>query len=266
MKSRKKILIVVAVVTILLILSNTMKVFAKNHYLQVKAYVKVSSSLNLRSEPYIGNNVLEKLKPGRLLTVVEEAKGGNWTKVRLENGTEGYVSSNYIVIPDIDYEKYELISSAVITSNSSGSNRNFNMAKASEAINGIILLPGDEFNWYGDEDTPAVVGPAEKAYGYKAATILSGGKYVLGYGGGVCQVSTAVYNCIEKLGIEPTEHHHHSIPSSYVEKGMDATVSYSSNRAYMKNFVFENTLDYPIILEAYTDAGQVIVLAYKVTE
>lgn len=263
MKNRKKITIIVAMI---LIFTNSMTVLAKTDSSQTRAYVKVSNNLNLRSQPFIGKNVLEKLKPGTLLTVVEETKGGNWTKVRLENGTEGYVSSNYIVIPDVDIEKYELISAAVITNNSSGENRNFNMAKASEAINGMTLHPGDEFNWYGDEDTPAVVGPAEKAYGYKAATILSGGKYVLGYGGGVCQVSTAVYNCILKLGIEPTEHHHHGIPSSYVEKGMDATVAYSSNRAYMLNFVFENTLEYPIMLEAYTDGGQVIVLAYKVVE
>ncbi len=263
MKSRRKIAIVVA---ILIILSNTMEVLAKSETPQTKAYAKVSSDLNLRAEPSVTSNVLEKLKPGTLLVVQGNAEGGDWTKVKLLDGTEGYVSSNYIVIPNIDIEKYELISAAVITSNSSGSNRNFNMAKASAAINGITLQPGDEFNWYGDEDTAAVVGPAEKAYGYKAATILSGGKYVLGYGGGVCQVSTAVYNCIVKLGIEPTEHHHHSIPSSYVEEGMDATVSYSSNRDYMKNFVFKNTLEYPIMLEAYTDGGQVIMLAYKVTE
>ena len=266
MKSRKKIVIVVVVVTFLLILSNTMMVFAKNYYPQIKAYVKVSSSLNFRSEPYIGNNVLERLKPGTVLNVVDIVKKGKWTKVKLSAGIEGYVSSSYIVIPGIDCEKYELISSAVITSNSSSANRNFNMAKASEAINGLTLLPGEEFNWYGDEDTPAVVGPAEKNFGYKAATIISGGKYVTGYGGGVCQVSTAVYNCIVKLGIEPIEHHHHSIASSYVEKGMDATVSYSSNRAYMKNFVFENNLDYPIMFEAYTDGGQVVVVAYKIVE
>lgn len=263
MKNRRKIAIVLA---ILLILSNTMVVLAKTNPPKTKAYVKVSESLNFRSEPSSTSNVLEKLKPGTLLYVLEITEEGKWAKVKLDTGTEGYVSSSYIVIPDIDTQRYELVSAAVITSNNSGANRNFNMAKASEAINGITLRTGDEFNWYGDEDTPAVVGPAEKAYGYKAATILSGGKYILGYGGGVCQVSTAVYNCIVKLGVEPTEIHHHGIPASYVEKGMDATVAYSSNRDYMKNFVFKNTLDYTIMLEAYTDGGQVIVLAYKVTE
>lgn len=263
MKNRRKIAIVVA---ILLIFANTMTVFAKSESPQTKAYVKVSSSLNLRSEPSLTGDVLERLKPGTLLDVLAITRGGEWTKVKLADGTEGYVSSSYIVMPDIDLEKYELISAAVITSNSSGENRNFNMAKASEAINGITLWPGDEFNWYGDEDTPAVVGPAEKEYGYKAATILSDGEYVDGYGGGVCQVSTTVYNCIVKLGIEPTELHHHGIPASYVEKNMDATVAYSSIRAYMKNFVFENTLEYPIMLEVYTDGGQVVVAAYKVIE
>ena len=104
----------------------------------------------------------------------------------------------------------------------------------------------------------AVVGPASEENGYKKANIILNGKYVKGFGGGVCQVSTAVYNCIYKIGIEPTEHHNHSKASSYVEKGMDATVAYPN-----KNFVFINTCEYPIMFEAYTDEGQVVIVAYK---
>ena len=226
----------------------------------VLAYVKVSSTLNLREGPSTNYKVLEKLEPGTLLTVEEEFENG-WVKVKLTTGEEGYVSKSYVVIPTVDNQKYELISSAVITSSNSSKNRNFNMAKACEKINGFTLAPGDEFNWYGDEDTPAVVGSANKQNGYKLANIISGGKYIKGYGGGVCQVSTAVYNCIYKLDIVPTEHHHHSLKSSYVKEGMDATVSYGS-----KNFVFSNTKDYSIMFEAYTDGGQVIVLAYKILE
>lgn len=257
MKYRKRIAIILS---LLLILCNTAVVTAKEESKLPKAYVKVTSSLNVRSGPSTKYNKIESLKPGDLVSVVETTKDG-WSKVILSDGTDGYVSNEYIVIPEYDAEKYELISSAVITQRSSSSNRNFNMAKACESINGMELKPGDEFNWYGDEDTEAVVGNANKANGYKESIVISGGKYVKGYGGGVCQVSTAVYNCILKLEIEPTEHHHHSLQSSYVTKGMDATVSYPN-----KNFVFTNTLDYPIMFEAYTDGGQVIILAYKVLE
>lgn len=257
MKYRKKLAIRLV---LLMIISSSVVVTAADNKEQTKAYVKVTTKLNLREGPSTRYKVISKLKPGELV-IVEESTDEGWSKVKLEDGSQGYVSNEYIVIPDINLEEHELISAAVITSTSSSKNRNFNMSKACEAINGMILESGEEFNWYGDKDTEAVVGSASKANGYKKATVISGGKYVQGYGGGVCQVSTAVYNCIYKLDIEPTEHHHHSLQSSYVEKGMDATVSYPN-----KNFVFSNTLDYSIMFEAYTDGGQVIILAYKVLE
>lgn len=259
MKYRKHI--VTLLVTILLFCS-TLTVIAEEEQCLGRAYVKVESSLNLREGPSTSFVSLSKLKPGDLVDVLEVLQNG-WTRVRTETGEEGYVSSEYIVSPDIDTSQYELISVAVITSKKSSQDRNFNMSRACEAINGMILDTGEEFNWYGDKERgiDAVVGPASEENGYKKANIILNGKYVKGFGGGVCQVSTAVYNCIYKIGIVPTEHHNHSKASSYVEKGMDATVAYPN-----KNFVFINTCDYPIMLEAYTDGGQVVVAAYKVLQ
>lgn len=257
MKYRKHLVLLLVAI---MVICSTITVLAKTPVEMDMAYVKVANNLNLREGPSTSYKSLEKLKPGALLYIVEQLENG-WSKVQTEYGKEGYVSSDYIVIPDVDTSKYRLISAAVITANSSSKNRNFNMAKACEAINGITLDIDEEFNWYGDEERniDAVVGPASEENGYKQANIILGGKYVLGYGGGVCQVSTAVYNCIYKLGIIPTEHHNHSKQSSYVEKGMDATVSYPS-----KNFAFINTCEYPIMLEAYADGKQVVVLAYEV--
>lgn len=257
MKYRKHL--VVLFVSIMMICSSLTVTAEESDSLE-RAYVKVASNLNLRQGPSTSHQILSKLNPGDLVCVVEASEDG-WTKVITENGEEGYVSSEYIVIPDIDTNKYELISAAVITANSSSENRNFNMSKASEQINGLTLDIGEEFNWYGDEERgiDAVVGNASLENGYKKANIIVGGRYVLGDGGGVCQVSTAVYNCIYKLGITPTELHHHSKGSSYVKKDMDATVAYPN-----KNFVFNNTCEYTIMFEAYTDRAQVVVLAYKV--
>lgn len=256
MKFRKKILVLVVAVVFVLSSFCTFEVKAANDQAQVLAYVKVASSLNVRNEPSTRNNKISVLKPGDIVSVKEEGK--EWTKIELSDGKEGYVASQYIVIPDKDINDYELISAAVITSKSS-KNRDFNLSKACQKINGLVFEPGSEFNWYGREGVEPVVGKANKANGFKLANIISGGKYVQGYGGGVCQVSTAVYNCINKLDIVPTEHHHHSLKSSYVEEGMDATVSYPN-----KNFVFENTKDYSIMFEAYSEKGQVVIAAYKV--
>lgn len=257
MKYRKKLAILLV---LLMFISSTLVVSAGDDKVATKAYVKVATNLNVRKGPSTRYKVISKLKPGEIVTVEYTTKNG-WSKVELADGSEGYVSNDYIVIPDIDLEEYELISAAVITSQSSSENRDFNMARACESIDGLVLEPEDEFDWFGDEDTQGVVGSADKANGYKKATVISGGKYVQGYGGGVCQVSTAVYNCIYKLDIEPIEHHHHSLKSSYVEEGMDATVAYP-----YKNFVFSNTLDYSIMFEAYTDGGQVVMLVYRVLE
>ncbi|MCI8353380.1 MAG: SH3 domain-containing protein [Clostridia bacterium] len=259
MKCRKHI---VTLLVTLLFFCSTLTVTAEEQQSLGRAYVKVESSLNLREGPSISSMSLSKLKPGDLVDVLEVLQNG-WARVKTETGEEGYVSGEYIVIPDIDTTQYELISVAVITSKKSSEDRNFNMAKACEEINGILLDTGGEFNWYGDKERgiAAVVGPANEENGYKKANIILNGKYVKGFGGGVCQVSTAVYNCIYKIGIEPTEHHNHSKASSYVEKGMDATVAYPN-----KNFVFINTCEYPIMFEAYTDGGQVVVAAYKVLQ
>lgn len=260
MKNRKNILVTVVttLLTLAVLMQSSLNAFANGEF-KANAYVNVQSTLNLRQKPSTNSKVILKLKPGDLLEA-EELKNG-WSKVILEDGTEGFVKTDYIVKVEQDLNKYELISVAVINNPSSPKNRNFNMAKACEKINGLVLETGDEFNWYGTNGEDGVVGCASKENGYKEANIIVGKKYVKGYGGGVCQVSTAVYNCIYKLDIKPTEHHHHSLQSSYVEKGMDATVAWPS-----KNFVFSNTKDYSIMFEAYTNKGQVVIAAYKVLE
>lgn len=226
---------------------------------EIKGYVKVASHLNLRADPNMDAPIIEKLSPGEIVIIASD-ENEKWTKVQTQRGYVGYVSNDYLVIPGIDVEEYELISVAVITkTDGSSENRNFNMERAARYLNGLVIHSGDEFAWYDTDTRDGIVGPASKENGYKEAPIIVSGKSAIGYGGGVCQVSTALYNCIYKIGIEPTEHHHHSLASSYVEKGMDATVSYPN-----KNFVFTNTEDYTIMFEAYTDGPQVVVAAYKV--
>lgn len=246
-KKAKKIIVTLATILLLITAAAT----GARAATQVKAFVDVETRLNLREGPGTNYKVKGKLLPGEVVTVYGDTQK-EWVRVATKEGKEGYVSSQYLEFPELTNEEYEMLATAVITAHSSSENRNFNMAKACEAIDGLVLLPDQEFDWF------EVVGEASVARGYKPAPVIQNKQLVMGEGGGVCQVSTALYNCINNLGIVPTEHHHHSLKSSYVQDGMDATVSYPS-----LNFKFENTLDYAITFEAYEEAGEVVVTAYR---
>ncbi|MBB6671491.1 VanW family protein [Cohnella nanjingensis] len=100
----------------------------------------------------------------------------------------------------------------------SGEGRSHNVTAAALALNDTLLKPGDEFS-YGD-----IVAKAEKAYGYKEAPVIVKGKLTPGIGGGICQVSSTLYNAIIRAsGIEIVERRNHSLPVSYLPVGLDAT-------------------------------------------
>ena len=90
--------------------------------------------------------------------------------------------------------------------------------------------------------------------------MLSDGSKDKGYGGGVCQLSSTLYNVVKNIdNVEITERHHHSAPVEYVPEGEDATVSLQSNL----DFKFVNNNDFAIRFEANCSNGEVSVKAYK---
>lgn len=122
--------------------------------------------------------------------------------------------------------------------------RTQNVRIAASRIDKLILMPGDEFS-YSEE-----VAPVTTAEGYRYATIFMNGQPVSGIGGGICQVSSTLYNAQLKAGIKPTERMNHSLIVDYVPRGQDATVA----EGYI-DYRFVNTLDYPIYIHATTDGG-----------
>ena len=145
-----------------------------------------------------------------------------------------------------------LIAKVTLNSPKSGASRNYNLKKASSKVNGTILKPGETFNWFN------IVGAANKANGYKKATVFLNGKSVPGYGGGVCQVSTTIYQASLKCGLKIVERHTHSLPVSYTTKGKDATVSYGS-----KNLKIKNNKNYSIKLVTYSNGGETTCEIYR---
>jgi len=121
---------------------------------------------------------------------------------------------------------------------SSAEGRATNIGLSTGSINGTILMPGDVFSFNG------TVGERTAARGYQSAGVIIGDKIEQGLGGGICQVSSTLYNAILKTGLVSVERTHHTISSGYIPKGQDATVDYGN-----LDYKFKNTYKYPIYIE-----------------
>lgn len=131
------------------------------------------------------------------------------------------------------------ISSVTTNFRNSNWNRSENIRVAAAAINGKLLMPGEVFS-FND-----IVGARTIDRGFKTAKEIIGNKVVDGIGGGVCQVSTTLYNAVLRTNMNSVERYQHSLKSSYIGIGLDATVAYE-----LLDYRFKNTYSYPIYLES----------------
>ena len=115
-----------------------------------------------------------------------------------------------------------------------------NLKTASIAIDGTIVQPGQVFSYN------ETVGPTTQARGYQKSKIFVNGKEKQGYGGGVCQVSSTLYNAAMDAGLEIIERHQHSKDVAYIGKNKDAATSYG-----VIDLKFKNTLHHPIQINSY---------------
>lgn len=130
----------------------------------------------------------------------------------------------------------------------SGSSRSANIANACGLINGTTLYPGEEFS------TLDTITPFSEANGYFMAGSYLNGQVVDSLGGGICQVSTTLYNAVLLSELEVSERHCHSMIIGYVKPSMDAAIAESSG----KNFRFVNNTDYPIYIDGHTNSEKQI--------
>ena len=147
------------------------------------------------------------------------------------------------VTADMINENFGLIGECS-TKTSNNSNRNTNISQACKNMTGTILEPGDEFSFN------KIVGQRTYANGFREATVIMGGQYEQGLGGGICQVSSTLYNAVLKADLKVTEAHPHAWPSDYVLTGLDATVDWPS-----LDFKFQNSSDYQVIVVAWWDSS-----------
>ncbi len=135
----------------------------------------------------------------------------------------------------------DIIGTSTTSFATSGSSRSANVTNGCNLINGITLYPGEEFSTY------QAIAPFTTDNGYYLAGSYLNGQVVESLGGGICQVSTTLYNAVLQAELEVTERHNHSMIVTYVDPSADAAIAESSG----KDFKFVNNLDYPIYIEGF---------------
>jgi vancomycin resistance protein YoaR len=120
---------------------------------------------------------------------------------------------------------------------------------ASEAINNVVVFPGETFSFN------QTLGSTSKSNGYRLSTVYYNKEKTKGYGGGVCQVSTTLFNAAELAGMEIAERHSHSLDITYTEVGRDATTSHRGGL----DFKFVNPYDFPVEIRAENENGVITV-------
>ena len=157
-----------------------------------------------------------------------------------------------IKVSDLDADAFPDLLSTFTTKYGTGDvNRNINIALAAKSINSVVLMPGETFS-YND-----LIGECSTKTGYKAATIYMNGELSTGIGGGICQVSTTLYNTVLRANLEIVERRNHSLGVTYVPSGQDAMVSIGT-----QDFKFKNNREYPIKVVAYVGTGSVTCQIY----
>ena len=134
---------------------------------------------------------------------------------------------------------------------SSAAGRAKNVQNGAEKINGSVIYPGEQFSVY------EAVSPFDAENGYELAGSYENGTTVQTYGGGICQVSTTLYNAVILSELQVDERYNHSMIVTYVQPSMDAAIAGTA-----KDLKFTNSTDAPIYIEGYTSGGQIYFTIY----
>ena len=179
----------------------------------------------------------------------------------LEEDKKEYIIPLKITIPsktlkDLGEEAFpDLLATYTTRYDASNTNRSNNISIAANKINGTIIMPGEIFSYN------KVVGARTIEEGYKEAGAYAGGKVIQSVGGGICQISSTIYNTALLANLEIVDRSNHQFLTSYVAASRDATVSWGS-----LDFKFKNNRTYPIKVVASAKNGVSKVSFYGIKE
>ncbi len=181
----------------------------------------------------------------------------------LDNGWDDEAMSSMQLVAEVSLpvattedlqQIHDLLGSYSTSFKSSGAARTANVTNGGSKINGSIIMPEEEFSVYN------TVKPFSEANGYYMAGSYLNGQVVDSIGGGICQVSTTLYNAVLQAELDVTMRYNHSMAVSYVEPSFDAAIAESSG----KDFTFVNNTGYPIYIECYVQNKVITMNIYGV--
>lgn len=215
--------------------------------------------LNLRLAPNKNSYSLIIIPENAVIKVLDTSS--KWYQVEY-NGLIGYAHSDYITLKRIKNEELLGCYTTFFSTSSTQKGRVKNIEKSADLIDNCIIQPDSSFSLLN------TIGPITKKNGYYQAAEYKqtehGTQTVLGYGGGVCQLATTLYQsiCQAKSSISNitiTERHNHSKSVSYIEKGKDATISWNSNM----DFSFKNNNNYTLKIRTFVNDGSLSCMIYR---
>jgi len=161
------------------------------------------------------------------------------------------------IYPRVDSEllediKNKRIGRYVTSFNSENKKRSTNIELAAKAINNYVVFPGEIFSFN------KVVGKRTAEKGYLRAKVIVRGEFSEDIGGGICQVSSTLFNAVDNAGLKIIQRFSHSRAVSYIPPGRDATVSW-----YGPDFIFKNKYNQPILIQARTLGNLLIIKVYS---
>lgn len=182
-------------------------------------------------------------------------------KEQLKEEKEEYIIKLTITKPKITIDKIgseafpDQLATFTTRYDVSDVDRTTNLQIACQKINGKIVLAGETFSYN------KALGPRTAAAGYRNGKIYAGGEVVDGIGGGICQISSTLYNTVLMSNLEIVERRNHQFVTSYLPAGRDATVVYG-----MTDFKFKNTRKYPVRIVASARNGIATITMYGIKE
>jgi vancomycin resistance protein YoaR len=172
-------------------------------------------------------------------------------------GSSRIEAERIAIYPKVDSEllaniRQKPIGQYVTYYNTGNKNRSHNLALASKTINNHVVFPGEVFSFN------LVVGRRTEDRGYLRAPIIVRGELSEGIGGGICQVSSTLFNATDRAGLQIIQRYSHSRDVPYVLPGRDATVSWGG-----PDFSFQNQYNQPILIRSFAGGGTMFVSIYS---
>lgn len=234
--------------------ANTVSQNTNTSVLNTTRYVN-TDVLHVRVQPNTVSKTYKRLYKGDSVLVLKQRNDG-WSEVVI-NENIYYVSTQYLsdkkpnsstkLLNNTDSKEFKYCYKATTPTKHSTLPSIHNVKVAMKAIDLKIVNPGETFYYL------ETLGSITKEKGYVESGVILNGVSSKGIGGGICQGSTTLHNAVIEAGLKVVERRNHSLPSKYVDKGLDAMVTGNLD------YGFKNTSNYPIRIRAYVTDTEVVV-------